>query len=40
MSSKKHSLNSFFDKIFVINLFDEEYRWKKVNKQLLNVAIV
>ena len=33
MSSKKHPLNYFFDKIFVINLFDKEYRWKKVNKQ-------
>ena len=30
------SFNSFFDKIFVINLFDREDRWKKVKKQFDN----
>ena len=33
MSSKKNSVEKFFDKIYVISLFDKEKKWKKVHKQ-------
>jgi len=33
------NLNKFFDKIYVINLFDKTERWKKVQKQFKNRKI-
>ena len=33
MPRKKSNLNNFFNKIFVINLFDKTKRWKKVSSQ-------
>ena len=28
----KNEINKFFDKVYVINLFDKEDRWKKIKK--------
>jgi len=39
MSLKKSKLNKFFDKIFVISLFDKVERWQKVSKQFKNRKI-
>ena len=36
---KKNALNKYFDKIFVINLFDKVQRWEKVEKQFKNRKI-
>lgn len=35
----KSSFNTFFDKIFIINLFDKTERWEKVSKQFKNRGI-
>ena len=35
----KNTFNNFFDKIFVINLFDKTTRWNKVEKQFKNRKI-
>jgi GR25 family glycosyltransferase involved in LPS biosynthesis len=32
----KNEINKFFDKVYVINLFDKEERWKKMKKQFDN----
>jgi GR25 family glycosyltransferase involved in LPS biosynthesis len=34
--SKMNIFNKYFDKVFVINLFDNVEKWKKVNKQFKN----
>jgi len=34
LSNKMSKVNTFFDKVFVINLFDKTARWKKVSSQL------
>jgi len=38
-SKKINALNKYFDKIFVINLFDKVQRWEKVEKQFKNRKI-
>lgn len=35
----KNEINKFFDKVYIINLFDKEERWKKVSKQFNNRKI-
>lgn len=35
----KNEINKFFDKVYVINLFDKEDRWKKMKKQFDNRKI-
>lgn len=35
----KNEINKFFDKVYVINLFDKEDRWKKMKKQFVNRKI-
>lgn len=35
----KNEINKFFDKVYVINLFDKEERWKKMKKQFDNRKI-
>ena len=34
-----NEINKFFDKVYVINLFDKEERWKKMEKQFRNRKI-
>ena len=34
-----NEINKFFDKVYVINLFDKEERWKKMEKQFKNRKI-
>ena len=34
-----NEINKFFDKVYVINLFDKEERWKKMKKQFNNRKI-
>tara|TARA_A100001011_G_scaffold399884_1_gene510787 strand:+ start:2105 stop:2938 length:834 start_codon:yes stop_codon:yes gene_type:complete len=39
MKAQQITFNNFFDKIFVISLFDKTERWKKVSKQFSNRGI-
>lgn len=39
LTNKNNSLNSFFDKIYIINLFDKIDRWNKVKTQFIKAKI-